>query len=389
MKEGRIMEPIYLDHAATTPIAKEVLDAMYPVYEQVFGNPSSVHSFGRKARQILDQARRTIAAEIGADEKEIIFTSGGTEADNLAMIGTALANKDKGNHIITTAQEHHAILHTAEYLEKHGFEVTYLPVYEDGKIRAEDLQKALTDETILVSIMFVNNETGIIQPIQEISRLLEDHQAYFHTDAVQAFGLMDIDVGQLGVDMLTVSSHKINGPKGIGCLYVKENIKLQPLQFGGEQERKRRAGTENVVSVVGLQKAVELAAEHREKRIKEYKEFRELFLTELKKHDVSFEINGDPASSVPSILNISFPGANVEAMLTNFDLDGVAASNGSACTAGSVDPSHVLSAMYGKDHPCTTNSIRFSFGSANTAENVSEAARRVAAIVNRLTAKGK
>lgn len=389
MKEGRIMEPIYLDHAATTPIAKEVLDAMYPVYEQVFGNPSSVHSFGRKARQILDQARRTIAAEIGADEKEIIFTSGGTEADNLAMIGTALANKDKGNHIITTAQEHHAILHTAEYLEKHGFEVTYLPVYEDGKIRAEDLQKALTDETILVSIMFVNNETGIIQPIQEISRLLEDHQAYFHTDAVQAFGLMDIDVGQLGVDMLTVSSHKINGPKGIGCLYVKENIKLQPLQFGGEQERKRRAGTENVVSVVGLQKAVELAAEHREKRIKEYKEFRELFLTELKKHDVSFEINGDPASSVPSILNISFPGANVEAMLTNFDLDGVAASSGSACTAGSVDPSHVLSAMYGKDHPCTTNSIRFSFGSANTAENVSEAARRVAAIVNRLTAKGK
>lgn len=383
------MEPIYLDHAATTPIAKEVLDAMYPVYEQVFGNPSSVHSFGRKARQILDQARRTIAAEIGADEKEIIFTSGGTEADNLAMIGTALANKDKGNHIITTAQEHHAILHTAEYLEKHGFEVTYLPVYEDGKIRAEDLQKALTDETILVSIMFVNNETGIIQPIQEISRLLEDHQAYFHTDAVQAFGLMDIDVGQLGVDMLTVSSHKINGPKGIGCLYVKENIKLQPLQFGGEQERKRRAGTENVVSVVGLQKAVELAAEHREKRIKEYKEFRELFLTELKKHDVSFEINGDPASSVPSILNISFPGANVEAMLTNFDLDGVAASSGSACTAGSVDPSHVLSAMYGKDHPCTTNSIRFSFGSANTAENVSEAARRVAAIVNRLTAKGK
>lgn len=389
MKEGRIMEPIYLDHAATTPIAKEVLDAMYPVYEQVFGNPSSVHSFGRKARQILDQARRTIAAEIGADEKEIIFTSGGTEADNLAMIGTALANKDKGNHIITTAQEHHAILHTAEYLEKHGFEVTYLPVYEDGKIRAEDLQKALTDETILVSIMFVNNETGIIQPIQEISRLLEDHQAYFHTDAVQAFGLMDIDVGQLGVDMLTVSSHKINGPKGIGCLYVKENIKLQPLQFGGEQERKRRAGTENVVSVVGLQKAVELAAEHREKRIKEYKEFRELFLTELKKHDVSFEINGDPASSVPSILNISFPGANVEAMLTNFDLGGVAASSGSACTAGSVDPSHVLSAMYGKDHPCTTNSIRFSFGSANTAENVSEAARRVAAIVNRLTAKGK
>lgn len=383
------MEPIYLDHAATTPVAKEVLEAMYPVYENIFGNPSSVHSFGRKTRQILDQARRSIAERIGAEEKEIIFTSGGTEADNLALIGSAFANKEKGNHIITTEQEHHAVLHTAEYLEKNGFRVTYLPVYEDGKVRAEDLQNTLTDETILVSIMFVNNETGVIQPIQEIADILKDHPAYFHTDAVQAFGLLDIDVSNLGVDLLSVSAHKINGPKGIGFLYAKEKTRLHALQFGGEQERKRRPGTENVVGAIGFQKAVELATEQREERNKTYREFKELFLAELDKQNVVYELNGDPNVTVPNIVNISFPGANVETMLTNFDLDGIAASSGSACTAGSVEPSHVLTAIYGKEHPCTTNSIRFSFGLANTIENITEAAQRVAAIVNRLTSKGK
>lgn len=389
MKEGVAMEPIYLDHAATTPVAKEVLEAMYPVYENIFGNPSSVHSFGRKTRQILDQARRSIAERIGAEEKEIIFTSGGTEADNLALIGSAFANKEKGNHIITTEQEHHAVLHTAEYLEKNGFRVTYLPVYEDGKVRAEDLQNTLTDETILVSIMFVNNETGVIQPIQEIADILKDHPAYFHTDAVQAFGLLDIDVSNLGVDLLSVSAHKINGPKGIGFLYAKEKTRLHALQFGGEQERKRRPGTENVVGAIGFQKAVELAIEQREERNKTYREFKELFLAELDKQNVVYELNGDPNVTVPNIVNISFPGANVETMLTNFDLDGIAASSGSACTAGSVEPSHVLTAIYGKEHPCTTNSIRFSFGLANTIENITEAAQRVAAIVNRLTSKGK
>lgn len=300
------MEAIYLDHAATTPMEKEVIDAMYPIYQQTFGNPSSVHSFGRKARQLLDEARRVMAQSIHANEKEIIFTSGGTESDNLALIGTAFANRDKGNHIITTSQEHHATLHSAEFLEKSGFDVTYLPVYEDGKILVEDLEKSLRDDTIIVSVMYVNNETGIIQPIPEIGEMLIDHQAYFHTDAVQAYGLLDIDVKDLGIDLLSVSSHKIYGPKGVGFLYVKDGIPIHTLQFGGEQERKRRPGTENVVSIVGFQKAVELAMEKKEERRKQYQSFKELFLQELKENNVEFEINGDFDSQISSIINISF-----------------------------------------------------------------------------------
>jgi len=380
-----MMEPIYMDHAATTPMHEEVIQAMLPVYSEVFGNPSSVHSFGRKARQLLDEARRQMAKSIHANEKEITFTSGGTEADNLALIGTALANRDKGNHIITTVQEHHATLHTAEELEKQGFNVTYLPVYENGKIAVEDLKQALTDETILVSVMFVNNETGIIQPIHEIGKLLQDHQAYFHTDAVQAFGLLDIDVREMNIDMLTVSSHKINGPKGIGFLYVNEAVKIYPVQHGGEQERKRRAGTENIAGAVGFQKAVELAMENKDVRRKQYGRYKELFINELKENGIDFTINGDVDSVVPSIVNISFPGTNVETLLTNFDLDGIAASSGSACTAGSVEPSHVLTAMFGENNACTTNSIRFSFGMFNTEENVVEAGKRVSRIVKRLT----
>ncbi|RKQ37877.1 cysteine desulfurase family protein [Oceanobacillus halophilus] len=379
------MEAIYLDHAATTPMDQEVIDAMYPIYQQTFGNPSSVHSFGRKARQLLDEARRVMAKSIQANEKEIIFTSGGTEADNLALIGTAFANRKKGNHIITTAQEHHATLHTAEYLEKQGFEVTYLPVYKNGLIRVEDLQQSLRKETVLVSVMFVNNETGIIQPIQEIGELLKNHQAYFHTDAVQAYGLLDINVNELGVDLLSVSSHKIYGPKGIGFLYAKDGVPINTLQFGGEQERKRRPGTENVVSIAGFQKAVELAMENKSKRREQYQKFKELFLEVLRENGVTFEVNGDFHSQIASIVNVSFPGANVEQLLTNFDLDGLAASSGSACTAGSVEPSHVLTAMFGKNNPCTTNSIRFSFGIFNTEENIREAAERVAKIVHRLT----
>lgn len=379
------MEHIYLDHAATTPVDKRVMEAMYPIYEKVFGNPSSVHAFGRKARQYVDEARGVMASSIGAHEKEIIFTSGGTEADNLAIIGTARANRDKGNHIITTLQEHHATLHTCEYLEENGFRVTYLPVHPDGKIRMDDLKDALTDDTILVTIMAVNNETGVIQPIQEIGQLLSDHQAYFHTDAVQAYGLLDLDVNVLGIDLLSVSSHKINGPKGIGFLYVDNDVKLNALQYGGEQERKRRAGTENVASAVGFQCAIELAKETRKNRVEQYKHFNQLFLHVLAEKQITSQQNGDATSAVPSILNISFPGTNVEILLTNFDLDGIAASSGSACTAGSVEPSHVLAAMFGSQDDRTTNSIRFSFGSFNTSENVEQAANRVAAIVNRLT----
>lgn len=378
------MEHIYLDHAATTPMDKRVIDAMVPVYKDVFGNPSSVHSFGRKARQLLDEGRRVLAGSIHANEKEIIFTSGGTEADNLALIGTAKANQHKGNHIITTAMEHHATLHTAEYLEKEGFEVTYLPVNKDGEVSVNDLKSALRDDTILVSIMYVNNETGIIQPIKEIGELLKDYPAYFHTDAVQAYGTIELNVNELGVDLLSVSAHKINGPKGIGFLYVREGVKLNALQFGGEQERKRRPGTENVVGVVGFQTAVEVMVREREIRNTKYAGYKEQFLQVLKEEGINFSVNGDINRTIASIVNVSFPGGNVEKMLANFDLSGVAASSGSACTAGSVEPSHVLTAIYGENNPCTTNSIRFSFGAANTSENVEEAAHRVAKIIKRL-----
>ncbi len=385
MKEGKDMEQIYFDHAATTPIHPEVVAEMIPVLEKTFGNPSSVHYYGRQARKILDEARRTIAKSINASDNEIIFTSGGTEADNLALLGVARQNKHKGKHIITTAIEHHATLHTAEYLEKEGFEVTYLPVNESGQISIDDLEKSLRDDTILVSIMYVNNETGVIQPIQEIGFMLENHQAVFHTDAVQAYGLIPIDVQMLGVDLLSTSAHKINGPKGVGFLYAKEGVMLEAIQHGGEQERKRRAGTENTAAIKGFEKAVEMMMKERKKRLETYVVYRKLFLDTLIENDVNFEINGNLNTAVPSIINLSFPGTNVESMLTNLDLAGVAASSGSACTAGSVEPSHVLSQMYGSSDHRTTDSIRFSFGYANNEENIVEGAKRVAKIVKRLT----
>lgn len=379
------MEPIYLDHAATTPIHPEVIKAMIPALEETYGNPSSVHHFGRKARQFLDDARRIAAKSIGADEKEIIFTSGGTEADNLALIGTALANQHNGKHIITTTIEHHATLDAAKYLEKKGFRVTYLPVKENGQISIENIQAALTEETTVVSVMTVNNETGVIQPIKEIGYLLKQHSAYFHTDAVQAFGLLSLDVDDLGVDLLSVSSHKINGPKGIGFLYIRDGVKTESLQHGGQQERKKRPGTENVAGIKGFARAIELVIDEIEDRNKLYGTYKQLFLETLDSQNVDYSINGE--QTIPSIVNLSFPGTNVESLLTNFDLSGIAASSGSACTAGSVEPSHVLSAMFGSDNDKTINSIRFSFGAANNEEQIKEAAIKVAAIINRLTSK--
>lgn len=379
------MNAIYLDHAATTPVHPAVIERMTEVLTTNFGNPSSIHSFGRKARQLLDQARSICAQSIGADDKEIIFTSGGTESDNLAILGTAFANKHKGKHIITTKIEHHATLYTIQHLEKNGYDVTYLDVGETGRIDPLDVEKNLREDTILVSIMMVNNETGIIQPIKEIGEILNHHPAYFHTDAVQAFGLLPIDVNELHVDLLSVSSHKINGPKGLGFLFARQDVSLQTLQFGGEQERKRRAGTENMAGIAGFAKAIEIMQKTREDNMKLYQGFRSLFIETLKENKITFSINGKKSDRVPNIINISFPNMNVETLLTNFDLSGVAASSGSACTAGSVEPSHVLTAMYQADHPCTTNSIRFSFGLANNTENVKEAAERVAAIIQRLS----
>lgn len=378
------MKSIYFDHAATTPMRQEVIDAMIPVYQDVFGNPSSVHSYGRKARKLLDDARKIVAQSIQANEKEVTFTSGGTEADNIALIGAARANQHLGKHIITTSIEHHAVLHAAEELEKEGFEVTYLPVNETGSISIEDLKEVLREDTILVSVMYVNNETGMIQPLAEIGALLADHQALLHTDAVQAYGTLPIDVNALQVDMLTVSSHKISGPKGVGALFAREKVSLHALQHGGEQERKRRPGTENTAAVHGFAKAVELMQENQKERLTTHRQYKQLFLRTLQESGIDFHQNGGRIN-VPSIINISFPGTNVEQLLTNFDLSGVAASSGSACTAGSVDPSHVLSAMYGEGDERTVNSVRFSFGLANTSENVQEGASKVAQIIERLT----
>lgn len=378
------MERIYVDHAATSPVHPAVVERMTTFMHEHFGNPSSIHHYGRESRRYLDEARQTIASSIGARENDIIFTSGGTEADNMALIGVALANKHRGNHIITTSIEHHAVLHTCQFLEGQGFEVTYLPVDETGRVSIEDIKRSLTDKTILVSVMYGNNEVGTIQPISEIGALLKRHGAYFHTDAVQAYGLISLNVQQLGVDLLSVSSHKINGPKGIGFLYVAPHVVLSPLLFGGEQERKRRAGTENMASIVGFEQAVRIAQESLKERAVQYKQFKERMMQILEEEQVSFNVNGNVDYALPHVLNLSFERVNVESMLVNLDLAGIAASSGSACTAGTVDPSHVLVAMFGKESDRITSSIRFSFGLGNTMEQTEELARKTATIVKRL-----
>lgn len=387
MKVGEnLLERIYVDHAATSPVHPQVLEVMTEAMQETFGNPSSIHFFGREARHRLDVAREAIAGSISAKPTELIFTSGGTESDNLALIGVAKANRHNGNHIITTSIEHHAILHSCKQLEKEGFEVTYLSVNETGHISVEAVKAALRDDTILVSIMYGNNEVGSIQPIAEIGNLLENHQAIFHTDAVQAYGLEKINVKEHKIDLLSVSSHKINGPKGIGFLFAKSGIKLFPQSFGGEQERKRRAGTENVPSIVGFHEAVKIAQAKLEARGDQYREYKQCLINELMQAQIDFSINGILENSLPHVLNLSFPGVNVESMLVNLDLAGIAASSGSACTAGSIDPSHVLVAMFGKDSERITNSIRFSFGLTNNLEQIQKVGKETAKIVQRLTA---
>lgn len=379
------MERIYLDHAATSPTHLEVVEKMIPYMTETFGNPSSIHFYGRQTRHAVDEARRACARSIHANPNEIIFTSGGTEADNLALIGVARANRHKGNHIITTQIEHHAILHTCELLEREGFEVTYLPVDETGRVQVSDIQKALTEETILVSVMFGNNEVGTMQPIAEIGKLLKEHQAYFHTDAVQAYGLVEINVKEFGIDLLSISAHKINGPKGVGFLYAGTNVKFEPLLIGGEQERKRRAGTENVPSIVGLQHAILLAEKTREQKNAQYEEFKDIMVSVFQNEDITFEVNGNLEYRLPHVLNISFTGMNIEPFLVNLDLAGIAVSSGSACTAGSIDSSHVLVAMFGKDSDQIRSSVRFSFGLGNTKEQIEKAAYETVKIVKRLT----
>ncbi|WP_411953521.1 cysteine desulfurase family protein [Alkalibacillus sp. S2W] len=378
------MASIYLDHAATTPIHDEVQERMMAVMNQQYGNPSSIHAFGREGRKIVDQARTTVAKAINSPFSTIVFTSGGTEANNLAIFGSAYAYQTQGKHIITTAIEHHAVLHPCEQLEKDGFDVTYLPVDELGKVKVEDVKAALRDDTILVTIMSVNNEIGVTQPIQEIGNLLEDHQAIFHTDAVQSFGVYKMDIQTLGVDLLTASSHKIYGPKGVGFLYKKEDLHLQQQLHGGEQERKWRSGTENTLAIAGFDEAIQVLEREREGRYHHYEALQNRLLTELEEQGITFTLNGDLNDRVPNIINISFPNTEVEMFLTNLDLAGVAVSSGSACTAGSIDPSHVLKAMYGEEDPRLTNSIRFSFGVHNTEEEMAIVAEKIKPIIDRL-----
>lgn len=375
---------IYLDHAATSPMNDKVIDAMTVAMREVYGNASSVHQAGREARKHIDNARDLLAQSIGAKSGEIIFTSGGTEADNTAIFGTAYARAAEGKHIITTQIEHHAVLHCCEKLEREGYDVTYLPVDKKGRISVEALKNALREDTILVTIMYGNNEVGTIQPIAEIGEVLRDHKATFHTDAVQAYGVENIDVAELHVDLLSVSAHKINGPKGIGFLYQKAGTPLANYAYGGAQEKKRRAGTENVPAVIGFATAVESASELREEKRALYNRFKQIMLDVFTQEALTFHVNGDTKNVLPHVFNVSFAGMEVESFLVNLDMAGVCASSGSACTAGSIDPSHVLVAMFGQGAEELRNSIRFSFGQGLTEEAVKLAAEKTAAIVKRL-----
>lgn len=377
------MNRIYLDHAATSPMHPEVVELFSNRLAEVYGNPSSIHGTGREARKILDEARNVLAKSIGADDPEIIFTSGGTEADNLAIFGTAL--KNEGKHIITSQIEHHAVLHACQKLERDGYEVTYLPVDSNGLVKADDVKKALRDDTILVTVMLGNNEVGSVQPIEEIGALLEGTETVFHTDAVQAYGVLPIDVDRLKVDLLSVSAHKLNGPKGVGFLYQRKGTSLAQLSYGGEQERKRRAGTENVPAISAFAKAVSISMESREEKAAQYEQYKGEFKKALDNAGVAYKENG--SQQMPHILNLSINGIEIESFLVNLDLSGISASSGSACTAGSIDPSHVLVAMYGEEAEEIRNSIRFSFGYGLTIEQVRQAAEKTAQISKRLALK--
>lgn len=377
------MSHIYVDHAATTPIHPQVVEAMLPYLHTHFGNPSSIHGYGRSTRAALDQARQLLASKVGVDVGQLIFTSGGTEADNMALMGVALANKEKGKHIVTTQIEHHAVLHMGSYLEELGFELTYLPVDEYGQVHLDDVKKSIRDDTILVSIMYGNNEVGTIQAIEEIGHFVQSEGIYFHTDAVQALGILSLDISKLPVDLLSVTGHKVNGPKGIGFLYVAPHVRLKPLLHGGAQERNRRAGTENIAAIIGFAKAVEIAYDQLEERRSTYLSFRKKLLDALDRENIEHQLNGHPTHFLPHIVNISFTGIKADAMLMNLDLEGIAASSGSACSAGSLQPSHVLKAML-NDEERVNSAIRFSFGYGNTIEQIEEVARKTAAIIHRI-----
>jgi len=363
------MKKIYLDHNATTPVHPGALEAMLPFYKDVFGNASSIHAFGRAARQAVEKSREKIATFIGAEADEIVFTSGGTEADNTAIRGVVAANAAKGNHIITSAVEHHAVLNTCKRLEKNGCKVTYLPVDESGLISVEELRKAITDETVLVTVMHANNETGVVQPVKEIGALAREKGIVFHSDAVQSFTKLPVNVDEMNVDLLSFSAHKIYGPKGVGALYIRKGTKIKPLLIGGHHEKNRRAGTENVAGIAGFAKAVEIARRDGDALNKRISVLRDRLWTGLKDKIKDIKFNGHSENRTPNTLNVSFKFVEGESIILNLDMEGVAVSSGSACTSGSLAASHVLLAM-GLDHATAQGSIRFSLGKDNTAEDI-------------------
>lgn len=379
------MDRIYMDNAATTAVSPEVLQAMLPYFTDIYGNPSSIHSTGRDARRAVDAARKQVAAAIGAQPTEIYFTAGGSESDNWAIKGTAFAKRAKGNHIITSQIEHHAVLHTCAWLEKQGFEVTYLPVDEFGRVRVEDVEKAITDKTILISIMAANNEIGTLQPITEIGKLAKSRGILFHTDAVQAMGAIPIDVNAMNIDMLSMSGHKFHGPKGIGVLYVRKGVHPDIFMHGGAQERGQRAGTENLAGIVGIGKAIELATQNLEANAARMSRLRDKLIDGILAGIPDVRLNGHRTERLPNNVNVSIRYIEGEAMLLRLDLAGIAGSSGSACTSGSLDPSHVLLAI-GLPHEIAHGSLRLSLGTDTTEEQVDEVLRVLPGIVKDLRA---
>lgn len=377
------MKSMYFDNAATTRLDDEVLQEMLPYLKENYGNASSIYKLGRESRKAVEESREKISKVLNCKPNEIYFTAGGSESDNTAIKGIAKANKKKGNHIITSKIEHPAVLETCKQLEKEGFEITYISVDENGIVDLEELKKSIKPTTILITIMFANNEIGTIQPIEEIGGIAKESNIYFHTDAVQAVGNAKIDVQKLNIDSLSLSGHKIYGPKGIGALYVKTGVKFEKFIDGGHQERNKRAGTENVAGIVGIGKSIELAYENLNEHNKKIKELRDYYVEQVKEKIPYIKINGDMEKRLPGNCNISFRFIEGEGLLLNLDLKGICASSGSACTSGSLDPSHVLLAI-GLPHEIAHGSLRISIGKYNTKEEIDYLVENLVEIVNRL-----
>lgn len=381
--DGLMSKLIYLDHAATTQTRPEVVEKMLPYFTEKFGNPSAVYGFAAENKAAISEARDIIAKSLNTADSNIYFTAGGSESDNWALKATADAYKDKGNHIITTKIEHHAILHTCEYLEEHGYEITYLDVDENGIVKLDELEAAIRPTTILISVMFANNEIGSIQPIKEIGEIAKKHDVLFHTDAVQAYGNVAIDVEDMHIDMLSASGHKLGGPKGIGFLYIRRGVKIRSFVHGGAQERKRRAGTENVPGIVGFGKAAEIAVATLEERTKKETELRDYFIQRIMNEIPYVRLNGDQTKRLPNNINLSFRFIEGESLLIMLDMKGICASSGSACTSGSLDPSHVLLAI-GLPHEIAHGSLRLTLGEENTKEDMDFVADQLKEIVTKL-----